>query len=308
KRDASAMVRMQLDMANQGYAAGVAAMLAITNEVQPRNIDVKALQKILVAKGNLPDSVLNLQDSFPLSKEIISREVKAYGVASNPESAGKPLAIILSHKEKALPLIKEAYKNSNGHTKLQYAQLLGMCGQKEGVLTLLAELKKFSQWDDKIYQGSMADYAHLPTPVDALILALGYSGDKSGLSILLELTDKLDTSVTLSHHRSLALALENISDPLAAEHIAKVLKKPGMQGHAMLRMEDALTELDNNGKGPNPIKNSSYKKRTRALREIILARALYNCGDYNDVGKNILNTYKNDMRGIFARHAYHILK
>lgn len=308
ERDASAMVRMQLDMANQGYAAGVAAMLAITNEVQPRNIDVKALQKILVDKGNLPDSVLNLQDSFPLSKEIITREIKAYGVASNPESAGKPLAIILSHKEKALPLIKEAYKNSNGHTKLQYARLLGMCGQKEGVPTLLAELKKFSQWDDKIYQGSMADYAHLPTPVDAIILALGYSGDKSGLSILLELTDKLDTSVTLSHHRSLALALENISDPLAAEHIAKVLKKPGMQGHAMLRMEDALTELDNNGKGPNPIKNSSYKKRTRALREIILARALYNCGDYNDVGKNILNTYKNDMRGIFARHAYHILK
>jgi flavin-dependent dehydrogenase len=308
ERDASAMVRMQLDLANQGYAAGVAAMLAVTNEVHPRNINIKELQKILVEKGNVPDSVLHLEDSFPVPDEKIYQAIQSYGQATNPETAGKPLAIILSHKEKALPLLKTEYAKSTGRSKLLYAQVLGMCEEKDGIPTLLAELENFSGWDEKIFQGSMADYAHLPTPIDAVILALGYSGDKLALPKLLELTEKLDSGVTLSHHRSLALVLEKIADQSAAEPLAKLLQKPGMQGHAMLNLDDALTELDNNGKGPNPVKNSSYPKRTRALREIILARALYKCGDYNNIGENILKTYQNDMRGLFVRHANQILK
>jgi hypothetical protein len=307
ERDATAMVRMQLDLANQGYAAGVAAMLAVTNEVQPRDINIKELQKILIEKGNVPDSVLNLEDSFPVPDEKIYQAIQSYGQATNPESAGKPLAIILSHKEKALPLLKTEYLKSTGKSKLLYAQVLGMCGENDGTSTLMAELENFSGWDEKIYQGSMADYAHLPTPIDALILAIGFSGDKSGLPLLLQLTEKLDSGVTLSHHRSVALALEKIADQSAAEPLAKLLQKPGMQGHAMLNLDDALTELDNNGKGPNPVKNSSYPKRTRALREIILARALYKCGDYNKIGKNILKTYQKDMRGLFVRHANQIL-
>lgn len=307
ERDATAMVRMQLDLANQGYAAGVAAMLAVTNEVQPRDINIKELQKILIEKGNVPDSVLNLEDSFPVPDEKIYQAIQSYGQATNPESAGKPLAIILSHKEKALPLLKTEYLKSTGKSKLLYAQVLGMCGENDGTSTLMAELENFSGWDEKIYQGSMADYAHLPTPIDALILAIGFSGDKSGLPLLLQLTEKLDSGVTLSHHRSVALALEKIADQSAAELLAKLLQKPGMQGHAMLNLDDALTELDNNGKGPNPVKNSSYPKRTRALREIILARALYKCGDYNKIGKNILKTYQKDMRGLFVRHANQIL-
>lgn len=308
ERDASALVRMQLDLANQGYAAGVAAMLAVTNEVHPRNINIKELQKILVEKGNVPDSVLHLEDSFPVSDEQIYQAIQSYGQATNPETAGKPLAIILSHKEKALPLLKTEYVKSTGRSKLLYAQVLGMCGEKDGIPTLLAELENFSGWDEKIYQGSMADYAHLPTPIDAVILALGFSGDKLVLPKLLELTEKLDSGATLSHHRSLALVLEKFADQSAAEPLAKLLQKPGMQGHTMLTLNDALTELDNNGKGPNPVKNSSYPKRTRALREIILARALYKCGDYNSLGENILKTYQNDMRGLFVRHANKILK
>lgn len=307
ERDASAMIRMQLDLANQGYAAGVAAMLAITNGVQPRNINIRELQKILVSKGNLPDSVLQLEDSFPLPDETIFQAVLSYGKATNPDNAGKPLAIILSHKDKALPMIKTEYEKSTGTRKLQYAQVLGMCGEKDGVPTLLAELENFFGWDEKIYQGSMADFAHLPTPVDAVILSLGFSGDKTVLPVLLTLVDKLDSSVTLSHHRSVALAIEKLADPMAAPPLAKLLQKPGMSGHAMLSLDDALRELDNDGKGPNPIKNTSLAKRTRALREIILARVLFKCDDYNQLGENILNSYQKDFRGLFIRHANKIL-
>jgi len=307
-RDASAMVRMQLDIANQGYAAGIAASLAIKNEIFPRNISVKELQQLLIEKGNIPDSVINMEDSFPLSKEKIEEAINLYGNATNPESAGKPLAIILSHKEQALPFLGIAHEKATGRSKILYAQILGMCGYNEGVSTLLADLQNYTEWDEKIYQGSMADYAHLPTPMDATILSLGFSHDKSVLPVLTRLVEKLDSSVTLSHHRSLALALEKLSDPSAAEPLARLLQKPGMRGHAMISFEDALTKLDNNGKGPKPVKNSSYKKRTRALREIILAQALYKCGDYKGIGENILQNYQKDMRGLFARHANQILK
>ncbi|MFV0590067.1 MAG: FAD-dependent oxidoreductase [Draconibacterium sp.] len=304
-RDASAMVRMQLDLANQGYAAGIAASLAISSGNELRAIDIKELQRILIAKGNLPDSVLNLGDSFPLSNKTIRQAVIDYGKATNPTEAGKPLAIILTHKETALQEVKKAYKVSEGKQKLQYARLLGVCGEKEGIETLLAEIGKFSGWDEKIFQGFMADYAHLPTPTDGIIWALGNTQDKRVLPALIKLTEQLDSGVTLSHHRALALALEKLGDPSAAKPLAELLAKPGMQGYAMLNLEDAMTDLENDGRGKN--NKSPLPKRTKALREIILARALYNCGDYNNVGRKILELYEHDMRGLFAIHATNVL-
>jgi hypothetical protein len=182
-----------------------------------------------------------------------------------------------------------------------------MCKEKEGVNTLLTELENFHGWDDKIFQGSMADFAHLPTRIDAIILALGNSGDKSVIPKLLKLVEKLDSNVTLSHHRSLALALEKLSDERAAQPLAELLKKTGMKGHSMINIKDAFTDLQNDGKGLNPIKNSSLRKRTNALREIVLARALFKCGDHNKMAEKILTCYTNDMRGLFARHAQSIL-
>jgi hypothetical protein len=170
----------------------------------------------------------------------------------------------------------------------------------------LAELDNFTEWDDKIFQGFMADYAHLPTPIDAVILSVGNSGIKTVPSQLLNLVDKLNEEVTLSHHRSLALALEKIADPEAARYLALLLQKPGMQGHAMLDFEDAMTGIKNNGIVPSR-RSAPNEKRTKALREIVLARALYSCGDYEGIGKKIILSYTKDMRGLFARHAISII-
>ena len=307
-RDASAMVRMQFDMSNQGYAAGIAASMAISEDVGLRNINIKVLQKLLIKEGNLTEEVLKMEDSFPLSKMIIKKAVINYGAATNPGSAGYSLAVILSHKGIALPIVKKEFKNATGQTRLQYAQVLGICGESVSIPTLITELNKFDKWDEKIFQGSMADFAHLPTPIDGIILALGFTGNKSVTPKLIELVHKLNANVTLSHHRSLALALEKLSDPNAAQSLAELLEKPGMQGYTMLDLEDALSELGNDGKGTNPVKNSSLKKRTRALREIILARALFKCGDYNDIGENILRNYTRDKQGLFARHANEVLR
>lgn len=267
---------------------------------------MKGFQQQLINKGNLPESILKQEDSFPLPIEVIKKAVEDYGKATNPGSAGKSLAIILTHEEIAMPLISEKYKLAAGKSKLLYAEVLGMCGRDEGNQTLLKELDKFSAWDEKIFQGSMADYAHLPTPIDAVILSLGNSGIKIAPKPLLNLIDKLNDGVTLSHHRSIALALERIADANAARQLADLLQKSGMGGHAMLDMEDAMADIKNDGIVVSARK-TRYEKRTKALREIVLARALYHCGDYDGLGEKILISYTNDLRGLFSRHAISVL-
>ncbi len=71
-----------------------------------------------------------------------------------------------------------------------------------------------------------------------------------------------------------------------------------MKGHAMLELKDAFRNYTIMAKCPNPVKNSSSEKRTRAPREIVLARALYKCGDYKNVGEYILENYQKRTCGI----------
>ncbi len=138
----------------------------------------------------------------------------------------------------------------------------------------------------------MADFAFLPTPVDQMILALGRAGERSAVTAILRLLGTLDATVTHSHHRAVALALERLADPAAAAPLAALLRKPGMAGHAVVVLPA----------GP------PFEDRTASLREITLARALLRCGDYEGIGRKIMEQYANDLRGLFARHARAVLR
>lgn len=295
-RDASAMVRMQKDMHNQGYAAGVAAAMAVESQVAPRHIDVKALQKHLVEIGNLPEQVLSDRDSYPLSQEQVDKAVADLAdEKKSREVRCRALAIVLSHSDLAVPGLKRAFLTTHGRARLDYAKLLGFLGETDGVDLLIEALGQVDRWDAKVFQGNMAEYAHLPTPVDALILALGYSGDRRAVPVILEKLELLDADVTLSHHRAVALALESLGDPRAAEPLARLLQKPGMSGHVMVKLE------------PLHDREREKRRRTGPLREIVLARALYRCGDHEGQGEAILREYRSDWRGLFARHAADVL-
>jgi FAD-dependent oxidoreductase family protein/PBS lyase HEAT-like repeat-containing protein len=295
-RDASAMVRMQKDMHNQGYAAGVAAAMAVESQCVPREIDVKALQQHLVEIGNLPQQVLTDRDSYPLSQEDVDAAVA--DVVDEQESRKarcRALAVILSHSDLAVATVKRFFRTAQGEARLTYAKILGFLGEADGVDLLIETLEQVDSWDAKIFQGAMAEYAHLPTPVDALILALGYSGDRRAVPALLDKLKMLDAEVTLSHHRAVALALEAFGDPASAQPLARLLEKPGMGGHVMRELE--------------PLHDRAREKRRRTgpLREIVLARALYRCGDHEGLGERILREYQSDWRGLFARHAADVL-
>jgi len=74
--------------------------------------------------------------------------------------------------------------------------------------------------------------------------------------------------------------------------LAGVLAQPGMTGYAATNLDDIQRLVD---------------KRSESLREIMLARALYRCGDHQGVGRAILEQYRRDLRGPYARHAAAVL-
>ncbi len=65
-RDCMPLVRMQPDVQNQGYAAGLAAAtMAVADNLPLGRISIRELQKKLVAKDILPEEVLTETDSIP---------------------------------------------------------------------------------------------------------------------------------------------------------------------------------------------------------------------------------------------------
>ncbi len=293
KRDASAMVRMQYDLLNQGYAAGTAAVMAVHAGAPPRDVDVRALQRRLVETGALDEDVLTHEDNFPLPADAV---VEAVGklTGGDRDAACRALAVVLSHADAAIDPVREAYEASSGEDRLMLARVLAAMGDGRGADELIAALDE-AKWDEKIFQGRMAEYGCLPTPVDGLVLALGWIGEARGVEAIGRKVKQLDADATLSHHRAVALALEQLGDPRAAGPLAELLGKPGMSGHARTSVE------------PLHDKPERLRRREPALREIVLARALYRCGDADGRGESILRAYCDDLRAVLARHARMVL-
>jgi len=284
-RDALALIRMQPDLQNQGYAAGVAAAIAVEDGVAPRAIDVKKLQRHLVDVGNLPENVLTDDDSFPASEEALAAAVENLRTAA---TQSRDVALVFAHAERAVPLVRAAYERAAGEEKVTCAILLGACGDATGAETLLAELHEAGAWEERKPLGVMAEYSELPTRTDALILALGCCRAPGALSAIVAKAETLGPDVCLSHHRAVALALECYGAPEAAEALSRLLRRPGMSGYA----QETL---------------AMPGSRIEPLREIVLARALYRCGDHEAVGETILRRYTRDLRGHLARHATAVL-
>jgi hypothetical protein len=53
---------------------------------------------------------------------------------------------------------------------------------------------------------------------------------------------------------------------------------------------------------------NAERTRRESLRELMLARALYRCGDDQGLGAKVLQGYTQDLRGHFARHAQAVLE
>jgi len=293
-RDAMPILRMQADIQNEGYVAGVAAAMAAKASVPARDIDIKALQRHLIEKGILPKRVLTDKDSFPLPEEKIAQAV------SNVGNEFEGLQVVLAQPERALPLLRKAYRGADSDkAKLTYAHILGMLGDATGVKTLL-EAVATRQWDKGWNYTGMGQYGTSLSELDSLIIALGRTRDKRAVNVIIKRVEQLDEKSEFSHCRAVAIALETLAVPAAAKPLAELLKKPGMTGHAFTDIREAMLRT--------PPSSSDTTTRNCSLRELFLARALYRCGDYEGLGKKILKEYARDLRAVYRRHASAVLK
>ncbi len=292
-RDALPVIRMQADIQNQGYACGVAASMITRQNCTVRDLNLKELQRHLVQKGNLPETVLTNQDSFPIPPERMAQAVTQ--VAHDYDG----LEVLLTNPEAAQPLLREALSRSTApSTQLIYAHILGMLGDPAGAGVLIQAVTG-AVWDQGWRYTGMGQYGMSLSPLDSLLIALGRTGDKRGLGPILAKVGELQAESEFSHFRAVAMALESLADPSAAKPLAALLQKPGMTGHAITNIEAALRE--------NPASATDTTTRNRALTELILARALYRCGDDRQLGEKILKQYAQDLHGHYARHAQAVL-
>jgi flavin-dependent dehydrogenase len=291
QRDAIPLIRMQVDIQNGGYAAGVAAAMTAKSGSLLRHIDIHALQEHLVEMGNLTPAVLTDRDSYPVAAEKVAEAVKSL-VDDNPPA----LAVVFAQPHEALPLLRDAYTASTGKNRLTYAVVLAVLGDRGGLSTLLDHVRRTPQWDRGWNYKGMGQFGNAMSPLDTQIVALGRTGDRRAVPVILEKLRLLSAESEFSHHRAVGLALELLGDPAAAAALAGLLAQPGMTGHVQTTIQQAIQQETPGG-------TSAEQTRRESVRELLLARALYRCGDQQGLGRQILAAYTHDLRGHLARHA-----
>jgi flavin-dependent dehydrogenase len=294
-RDAMPVIRMQSCLQNQGFSMGWAAALAADNNQMIRHIDLKWLQKQLVEIKSLPEGADNYTDNYPPSIEQIQEAAK--NVVNDLEG----LEILLWNKERSIPVMEDFfYMSQNLEHRLIYARILGMLGNPAGWQELIAAIDTYDEWDEGWNFTGMGQFGRSLSYLDSLIIAAGRTKREEVLPSIIRMAEKLTPESHFSHFRAVAIAFETIASAEAAEPLFRILEMPGVRGHVMPDIKTAkeLTPPDKN----------DVSTRNNSLRELILGRALYKCGDLNGVGNQILNEYSKDLRGHYYRHAKGVLE
>ncbi len=314
ERDAMTLVRMQSDLQNQGYAAGVAAAMAAANGGHTRAMAVKELQRLLVAKGALAERVLTDQDSYPFSAAALAKAVTGVGALKSEINQGRTvadpaifsLAAVMAQPERALPLLKQAHAAACGAEQITYAKILGVLGDSSGAPALCAAIEKANGWDKGYGLTSHRESDNTFSELDRLVIALGMSGAPAGRATLVAKVGQLQPEDELSHFIAVALALQRHPLPVEARAaLARLLDAPGFCGHALTEILDpqtgALAQRDMAHGKPDTNMNAAFK-------ELLAAGMLLHCGDEQERGRAILEQYSRGLEGHFARYARHLLQ
>jgi flavin-dependent dehydrogenase len=294
-RDAMPIIRMQPCLQNQGFAVGYLIAVAVKENKTVRQVDIKKIQQYLVAMGNLPERVLTDKDNFPFS------DAQFMEAASNLHNNMEGLEILLTEPQRAIPLLKQAFKEKAGTPQqLNYAQILAMLGEFTGIDVLMKEINRYGQWDPGWNYMGMSQWGACMSRLDSLIMALGYTGKKEALPAVMMYAKQLKPDSTLSHFRSVCVAFETIGDKTAAPVLKDIILSCNIKNEAVVTDYIKARSSTNNDVADTSVRN-------RVLKELHLARALYRCGDMDGMGETILKAYANDLHHHYALHAQSIL-
>jgi ribulose 1,5-bisphosphate synthetase/thiazole synthase len=280
-RDALPVLRMQADVQNQGYAAGLACAMAGTGRL--RALDIRVLQQKLVDQGVLAPEVLGHTDSFPVSHEAVREAAADLSVPKN-------VATLFAHPQVSVPLLR-------ADERLDAQIILGLLGEASAGPALAKALAE-AEWDKGWNFTGMGQFGASMSRVDVLIIALAKTGYAQAGAVIHEKARQLGDEPEFSHCRALSVAA--ILAPSLAASLAGLLKKPGMSGHAQLDSW-AVAQKANS-------EMNETLARTVSLRELYLARGLFQAGDVEGLGRTTLEKYAQDLRGHYARHARAVLK
>jgi len=187
-RDAIPVIRMQPDVQNQGYAAGLAAATSAKEGKALRDLDIRGLQSHLVKKEILAPEVTSHEDSFPLDDSIVDAAVSA-GLVDHMQAA-----VLFAQPEKSVPrLLAFLTTEADPERKLDAALVLGMLGHTEAA-PFLAEYVKTQPWDKGWNYTGMHQFGFSLSRLDACIVALATTGSPETGGILAEKARSLDAS------------------------------------------------------------------------------------------------------------------
>jgi hypothetical protein len=285
---------MQADVQNQGYAAGRAAAMAAQSGTPIRSIDVPTLQRHLVDVGVLEADVPDHTDSFPLPESEIAAAVRR-GAESYLD-----LAVVFGHPEASLPHLRAAYRDAtSSDQRLHFARILGLLGDDTGIDTLVSDLESVD-WDEGWQFTGMGQFGFSLSHVDTILVAAGRSGNPRAVPAMLGKLAALSVDSEFSHMRAATLAFEAQPTPEAAPLFARLLQDNRVRGAHRTAAAEALSEVSAD-------KNDTAE-RNRQLTELLLARGLYACGDFDDLARSVLEGYAKDFHGHYARHARALLE
>ena len=299
-RDAMPVIRMQPDLQNQGYAAGLAAAESVMRKVSFRGLDMKAVQRQLVDKGNLPEEVLGEGNAYAVTKAEMESVMAL--IPQNYEGLEK----VLAFPEISKPLLKKWYRQAPDADKHYYANILCMMKDPVGWESILEQVKSFREWDKGWNYRGMHQFGFSVSRLDNYVMALGYSGRTEVLPELLRLAGMLDSDSEFSHFRAISIAAESLGSKDFAPVLHRLLKAEGMSGHHIADHKEATQKVVLNIIDKVYILEDSL--RNKALKELYLAKALYLCGDVDGLGKSILKKYADGLEGHYARFAYEVLE
>ncbi len=293
-RDAMPVIRMQPCLQNQGYAVGYLAAKLVKDDVPVRLVDMKDIQKHLVKIGSLPGRVLTDRDNMPLPDSAFADAIDRMG--NNFEG----METLFSNMEKGIEYLEQGLKNSRDDgQKLNIAIALGVLGIDTGWELLAGEIDSHEGWDKGWNFTGMHQFGNSMSRLDTMIIALGRCGREEALPFIAAKAKLLATGHFFSHFRAVSIAFETLGSRKSAPVLFDLLTMPGVTGHHVITRTDAARATV-----PS---TEDVTLRNNALRELHLARALYKCGDYYGLGKQVLEKYSNDLHGHYFRHAAGIL-
>ena len=294
ERDALAVMRMQADLQNEGYAAGRAAAMAAKAKCALEDVDIRALQRHLVEKGLFDESVLTHEDTPPMNAKELSALLPS--VLTNANLVG--IWEFFAAGETGKAVVADAAKRPSWKPGSDEARNFALLETALGVPGGEAELVRFlgtidaattNVWDKGCT--SAICYGSRFSVKDEAIIALAKAKYAPFGPKLAEMMKSLPDDAPYSHLRAIAIYLDAVPEKSCAPELARILK--AVKGHA---------QSFDDGNMPKFPKKQIHPQ----ARELMTARALYRLGDADGLAKGVLESYLNDpvkVMADFARRA-----